>query len=269
MLALATCTPQSQQKFITSSELADAKDILSRVHGTLKDNYYDPKFQGIDIDARYKDYREKIENSQSLPAAHRVIAAYLAALDDSHTFFLPPPNSNRVTYGYRLQMIGDLCFITATRPETDAALKLHPGDQVSSLDGYSVNRKDFWQLKYALNVITPKSQSDFVLRDPVGNERHETVSAKIEPGQRVTWFSLSFTGGDRDTWHRRLDAEQWRQSQKSRSHEQEDVLFWKLPSFFTSEDDMGGMINRARKHRFLILDLRGNVGGTRQLLTFF
>jgi C-terminal processing protease CtpA/Prc len=266
--AVATCTAQAQQTSISSSELAQAQDILSRVHSTLKESYYDPAFHGIDIDARYKDYLEQIKNSQTLPAAHRTIAAYLSGLQDSHTYFMPPPNSNRVTYGYQLQMVGDSCFVAAVRPDTDAARKLHPGDQVISLDEYSVNRKDLWQLEYYLSVIAPRSKSEFVLRDPAGSERHETVATKIEPGQKMTWFSLSFTGGDRDTWHRRLDAEEQQRFAKSRSFEQDGVLFWKLPLFSTNEDDMSQMIDRARKHRSLILDLRGNTGGPEKALTF-
>ena len=65
-------------------------------------------------------------------------------------------------------MIGDQAYITEVRPESDAAQKLHPGDQVISLDGFGVNRKDLWQLEYFLNQLAPKPSSDFTLRDPSG-----------------------------------------------------------------------------------------------------
>lgn len=266
-ITLAACTAQAQQKSITSLELADAEDILSRLHKTLKEKYYDSTFHGIDIDVRYQDYLQHLKDSKTLPGAHHVIAGYLSGLEDSHTFFLPPPNSNRVTYGYRMQMVGDACFVTAVRPDTDAAQKLHPGDQIISLDAYTLNRKDLWQLEYYLNFVMPRPKSEFVLRSPSGTERRETVTAKIDPLKRMTWFSISARLHS-DFDRLLLEAEQQRQLAKSLWFEQDGVLFWKLPGFFTNEADMSKMIEKARKNKSLVLDLRGNAGGAEKALTF-
>ena len=132
--------------------------------GVLKHNYFDPSFHGIDIDERYKKYIEQLKNAKSIPDAYRVIEAYLAGLNDSHTIFIPPPNSNHVAYGFRLKMIGDQCFITDVRPASDAAKKLRPGDQVLSLDGYTLNRNDLWQLEYYLYRLPPRLTTAFTVR---------------------------------------------------------------------------------------------------------
>jgi carboxyl-terminal processing protease len=40
-----------------------------------------------------------------------------------------------------------------------------------------------------------------------------------------------------------------------------DVLVWRLSTFSTGDDEIREGLNRARRHRALILDLRGNAGG--------
>jgi hypothetical protein len=55
-----------------------------------------------------------------------------------------------------MQMVGDACYVTEVRPGSDAEQKIHPGDQIISLDGYAISRADLWQLDYYLNQIAPK-----------------------------------------------------------------------------------------------------------------
>ena len=47
---------------------------------------------------------------------------------------------NRSTFGYETEMVGDRCFVTRVRPGTDAASKLHIGDEVIALDHFNVKR---------------------------------------------------------------------------------------------------------------------------------
>lgn len=244
---------------ISSSERGMAEDMLSQVHDVLKHNYYDRSFHGIDIDARYKAYVERIKTAQSVPEAYRIIAAYLSGLDDSHTVFVPPPNANRVDYGYHIQVIGDSCFITEVRPGTDAAQKVHPGDQVLSLDGYVLNAKDFWQFEYYRNTIAPRKISEFTLRDPAGIVRRESVPARIQYGEQFAIFRYG---------NYRLAMEDMRQLLRSRTHREGSAFFWKLPAFVGNEGDIHKSISEARKYSALILDLRGNPGGAENILTY-
>jgi carboxyl-terminal processing protease len=243
---------------ISSFERGMAADMLSQVHNVLKHDYYDPSFHGVDIDARYRTYAEQMKTAQSLPGAYRMIAAYLSGLDDSHTVFVPPPNANRVDYGYRMQVIGNSCFITEVRPGTDAAQKLRPGDQVLSLDGYAVNPKDFRQFEYYLNALAPQKISEFTLRNSAGIVRQESVRAQVEYGEQFAIFRY----GDY-----RLAMEDMQQLLKSRTHREGSVLFWKLPAFVGNEGEIYDSISEARKHSALVLDLRGNPGGAENILT--
>jgi carboxyl-terminal processing protease len=257
IVALGQAQPQ-----ITSSEREYAEGMLSNIHRVLKEKYYDPSYHGIDPDGRYKTYREQLRNAKTIGAAYRVIEAYLSGLDDSHTIFVPPPNSKRVRYGFRLKMIGEQCFITDVRPDTDAAQKLHPGDQVVSLDGYALHRQDLWQLEYYLYRLPPRLTSDFTLRDISGGVRHESITAEFEAGNSLLDSTVSSIA------HARIENEYRRHMLRSRSAEEGDVLFWRLPSFSGDEGDISTMFAKARKHKALVLDLRGNGGGLESVVVF-
>ena len=139
-LALFPVLPLLSQQKMDSINRERAIDILRDAYENVKKHYYDPKYHGLDIDARYHEYDGKIRNANSLGQAFGIVAAYLDALKDSHTFFDPPPRPFHIDYGYRMQMYGDNCFITTVRPGTDAQSKVHPGDQVLTLNAYDVNR---------------------------------------------------------------------------------------------------------------------------------
>jgi C-terminal processing protease CtpA/Prc len=244
---------------ITARDREFAQLALSQVHQDLKKNYYDPTFHGVDIDDRYKKYLEQIGGANSIQSAYRLIEAYLVALNDSHTFFIPPPNSKRVAYGFQTEMIGDRCFITQVRPGSDAEQKLHPGDEVVSLNGYKLNRDDLWQLEYYLEYLPPRITTDFTLRDTSGQVRQETVKAEFQEGQALMPSSNA---------HFRMEFEKYQHANRSRSAEVGDVLLWKLASFNEGQGHLTHMLGEARKHRALILDLRQNSGGSVENLNF-
>jgi len=54
-----------------------------------------------------------------------------------------------------MQAIGDFnCFVTAVRPESDAARKgLKPGDQVVSINGITLTRQDLDYVEYSYRVF--------------------------------------------------------------------------------------------------------------------
>jgi carboxyl-terminal processing protease len=258
ILPLAYELGHAQQQ-ITSRDREYVEDMLLQVHSVLKRNYYDKLFHGIDIDARYQTCREQIKNAKTVAAAYSMIEAYLAGLNDSHTVFIPPPSSKRVTYGFRFQMVGDKCYITNVRPGTDAAQKLHPGDQVSTLDGYTFDRTNLWRLEYYLYRLPPRGTTEFTLRDVSGRVRQESVAAEFQQGSLFK---------DNSVGRRRLEMEERQHILRSRSAEEGDVFFWRLPAFSGDEGAISHMFAQARKRKALVLDLRGNRGGFEDDLMF-
>jgi C-terminal processing protease CtpA/Prc len=252
---------QNQQYKITDTQRAEAEAMLTNLRDAVKKNYYDPAYHGLDIDARFTTYEEKLIKAGTLGDALRTVAAFLSGMDDSHTYFIPPMQSHRPEYGYKMQIFGDACFITNVRPESDAAKKLHPGDQVMTLDGFGINRKDLWQLEYYVNRLVPKPASDFTLRDPSGTVRKEQVLTKYIEGTRLR---NPANGYERQSVEDEMDKE--RHSLRNRFVEREDVMIWKMPSFLYIDSVIDHLIGLAQKHKTLILDLRGNPGGALEVL---
>ena len=90
--------------------------MLRDLQDALQHHYYDPSYHGIDMEARFKAADTRLQSVNNLGAALTTIGETLDALNDSHTFFLPPSRNTHREYGYIEQMIGDRCFITAVRP---------------------------------------------------------------------------------------------------------------------------------------------------------
>jgi hypothetical protein len=106
LAALPSTTLLSQQK-MDSFNRDRSRSILHDAYDNVKKHYYDPQFHGLDLDARFHQYDEKISNASSISQSFGVIAAFLDGLNDSHTFFSPPARPYRVDYGYRIQMYGN------------------------------------------------------------------------------------------------------------------------------------------------------------------
>lgn len=254
LLALMIQQLLCAQASLTNSDIVLAEDMLRGVRDAVKKNYYDPKYHGVDLDARYKVYEEKIKKATNRGATFAEIAAYLSALHDSHTIFIPPPRLAAFHYGFRMAIIGEKAYVTAVRSGSDAAEKLHVGDEILGLNHYTVNRNDFSDLNYYLYALSPQTAVTFNLRDPSGRQREVSVETRIEGkgiggGEQRLWSEIN---NNRDVMEHSL---------RQRWVEQGDLLVWKMPEFSMDNSEVDHMMDKARKHGALILDLRGNSGG--------
>ena len=99
-----------------------------------------------------------------------------------------------------------------------------------------------------------------VVIKPDGREQQLDVMAKIKEGKRV--LNLTAQGGGNDIFD--LIREQ---ENEDRLHRHryiafgEDLFIWKMPAFDLEDHKVDDMVNKIRKHKALILDLRGNGGG--------
>ena len=136
-------------------------EMLRGAHEDVKKYYYDATLQGLDWDARYRQYTAQVGKARNLGEGFRIVAAFLGGLKDSHTYFSlrSAPTGTKPDIAWRWWEIH--CFITQIRPNTDAASKLHIGDQVVYIDGFNVNRDDFHDLRYYFTVLAPQASGQF------------------------------------------------------------------------------------------------------------
>lgn len=233
-----------------------AERILDEVADDVAKHYYDPKLHGVDWDAKLREAKDKIENATSRNLAFANIAAMLDSLNDSHTSFFPA-HSFSLDYGWRIQTIGERCFVTRVRPQTDAATKLHPGDEVLAINDYRPVRANVVRIGYVLNVLRPQSKIAVTVRSPAGQERQFEIVPKIFESQLI-----SPTLGDLRVYGE-IEHKYIRPQIISLNS---DALVAKIPIFAFDEAEVGKLISSAREHKSVVLDLRGNPGGSEESL---
>ncbi|HKY04023.1 MAG TPA: S41 family peptidase, partial [Blastocatellia bacterium] len=99
-----------------------------------------------------------------------------------------------------------------------------------------------------------------VLESPGAQPRTVEVNAKVTGGRPMRDLRGFNSGNDRADLVREweMEAEQHRH----RYYEVgDDTLIWKMPAFDITEEQVGDMMEKVRKRKSLILDMRGNAGG--------
>ena len=146
--------------------------MLKTVGDEVRKHYFDPRYKGVDLNAELDAARQRIAKVNSMNMALSNIAAALDPLDDSHTFFVPPQHAARYETGWLYQMVGNHCFITQVRPQSDAAAKgLKAGDELLSINGMPL---------IAITHGNCNICSGSCARNPVS-----TSSCRIQPGSSV------------------------------------------------------------------------------------
>jgi C-terminal processing protease CtpA/Prc len=190
-----------------------------------------------------------------------IVAAFLSGLKDSHTFFEPPMRGAWFDYGYHFKLVGNDCFIDRIRPGTDAQSKLHIGDQILTVNTFRVDRGDFQDFFYYFNILAPQASVQLNLRSPSGEERQIVVNSLVKPHQKI--LDMTNESDYTDLMHR---LQKTYLTMRSQTAEIGDITIWQLPQFNFDIDKIETMIGTARKHQTLILDLRGNPGGSTDTL---
>jgi carboxyl-terminal processing protease len=248
-----------------ANDLHRVRAILREGHDLVKKEYYDPSFHGVDLDARFAEYDEKLKAAPTMNAGLTLVAAFLDGLRDSHTFFQPPAHAYTLDYGYRLAVVGDDILVERVKPGTDARAKVRPGDRVISINGSGVGRESFMRMQYLLNVLQPQPTTRLVLRDPAGLERTVVVETTVTPGRSLR--DLSGSGASQELQDMELQQQASDHLIRHRHVERGGVMIWKMPIFASSNGEIDGLFAIARKQSALILDLRGNPGGYVDTLT--
>lgn len=247
----------AQEDKLQPGDRERGRTILSDVAGDIRSDYYDPTYHGVDLQARYKDTLARIDKATSFNQMLGLVAWFVDSLNDSHTYFIPPPRAYKFDYGWRVQMIGDQCYVTQVRPGSDAEKKgVKPGEMVASIMGVQPSRENLFKLQMVLNVLRPQPVIRLVLRSPEGAERTLDLQAAVKPTRHeLTNYS--------DWMDEVRSSERSMELYKRKSAEVgSGILVWKLHDFMMDEKAADIMVGKARDNKVLILDLRHNPGGS-------
>ena len=232
--------------------------MLKAVRDDIKKNYYDPGLRGIDIEAKTKEAEERIKQARSNAEVFGIIAQMMLDFNDSHTIFIPPQRMSRVEYGWKMQAFGDNTYVVAVKPKSDAeAQGIKPGDKVIKIDGIAPNRTNLWIYNYIYSTLAPRPMVRMEVQSPGGEPRSLEIKAKIKEGKKV--FDLTDTFDVNALLREQEDED--RMSQHKVVEVSKDIGIWRMPSFDLTQDGVDDAINKVKKHKTLILDLRRNGGG--------
>ncbi len=125
------------------------------------------------------------------------------------------------------------------------------------MSGFTVNRGDFHDIQYYFNILAPQTAVSFDLLSPTGEARHAFVNTRV-----VSRKLILDLNNPSDLWEFKHMGEKEDIAARSRIVELGDIAIWKLKEFNLDSDQIERALGIARKHKTLILDLRGNPGGT-------
>jgi len=193
------------------------------------------------------------------------VAAAMDVLNDSHTFFLPPPRPYIHTFGWQIGIVGDKCFVLAVRPGSDAEKKgVKPGDQLLTINSFTPGRNNLWKINFVFNLLRPQPGLVVSLVAPTGEHKDVEIAAMMQKTQKVK----DLTGSGIFDYIREIEDEL--HDNRMRWVESEDrITILKFPRFGYSESEVDSVMKKARNHQALIIDLRGNGGGSVETLRAF
>jgi len=228
----------------------ERQQIFDEVWRTVKEHYLYADFHGLDWDAIYDEYEPRIEAEQSRDEFYATMVEMVARLNDQHSRFLPPAaaQTENAIAGNREVTVGigvltkpraDEAFIQIVFPDSPAdRAGLAPRDRIIAVDGRPYHFDDGDLLGEAgstvrLTVVRPgEKPRDVVLT-------RQEVQNYIEP------------------YYRRFPG---------------DIGYVSIPTLWV--EDMDEQVNGALTDLEaegdlygVILDLRGNQGGWRSVLS--
>ena len=243
---------------LSSQDRDRALIMLKAARDDIKKNYFDPNFRGIDLEGRSKAAEEQIKQAKSNAEVFGIIAQLLLDFNDSHTLFLPPQRTSRIEYGWQMQTFGDDTYVIAVKPKSDAETQgIKPGDKVLRIDGIAPNRSNLWIYYYIYSTLSPRPVVKMEVQSPGEQPRMVEVKAKVKEGKKV--FDLT----DAIDIHSYLtdQEDESRLNQHKFVEINNEVGIWRMPAFDLDQDGVDSYINKVKKYKTLILDLRRNGGG--------
>lgn len=241
-------------------------EILKLVRKDVEKNYFDPGFGGVDMALEWKRAEAKMKEAQSTGHTFGIIAQSLSALNDSHTFFIPPSRVSTVRFPWRMALYGETCMVSGVRPGSDAEKQgLRAGDRLLAIEGFTPDRKNLWRMEYMFLTLQPRPALRLAVASPDGRTRELLVQTDVKTSKRI--IDLANDTGDYEQLLREEERQEEVNPHRTESFGK-DLLVYHMPDFYVETPALESVMKRASEHKNFILDLRGNGGGSVETLEY-
>jgi C-terminal processing protease CtpA/Prc len=223
--------------------------------------YYDPAFRGVDIEAARDSAQAEIKRADSDQERAHAIERYLMRFDDSHTFFVSPRRIRLSDFHLGLRFSGDAAFVVRVDEGSAAsAAGLRAGDEIVTFNGQPLTRASYYRVVTDFLATHPIKPLDLTVRAVDRSQSQVSLIADTTEIYRIKGAAF-----------RKLISQHRDSSKLATSHVQatiaDSVFLWRLPQFRHDDGGIDDVMKRVRKHSVLVLDLRGNGGGSIETLT--
>ena len=257
--ALIFFAPHVGAQQLTRIERSRGFTMLDVVREDIEKNYFDSIYGGIDLKAVFDSARARIEAADRLEQVVGAIAQATLSLNDSHTAFIPPRLVYGAEYGFDMRFVGDTCRILSVKPGSDAEAKgLHIGDALVAVGGVGLTRKNLWQFRYAVNAIQPRAGLTLSLQSAGGPLREVYVRAKVIERRRIVDPSSSFDLSELI----REGENAWEKDALRYIDVAHRIVLSRPNQFYGYSSWIDDLVDHARNREAMVIDLRGNHGGS-------
>ena len=221
------------------TEIAETRRVLEDAYNNVKLSYYDPKYHGLNLDSLHEAAKAELSAAVNTRRRYQALAHFLAAFGDPHTYFVVQSRLGLGHYHVGVHFYGDVPIITRVDPGSHAEQAgVRVGDQVIELAHASLTLANQQNVLIDLMADTPQ-ELPLQLRSVDGALKDVTLL--LDPAAKdsvAVQRSHAYAAiGDR-------------------------AFVWRLPQFYDVDKGFGDVARRARSRHSVIIDLRGNPGGS-------
>ncbi len=239
-----------------------ARGVAEGVAKVLEKKFYDPQMKGVDWKKALDDAEAKISAANDVGAMYGAIDEMVLKLDDSHTRFFPPWQTKRPKFEFEMKPYGEIVRVYQVKDKGPAARGgLKVGDTVIGIDGIRADRKSYLHTLTYYRLIQPAAVMVLdLLRD--GKQERISIPADIQTrfGVQMSYDVSRFFDAVRE-------AESFEEEHKFEYAMRDGIGYVKIPNF--EIDTAEQTLWKVKDSRALIVDLRGNLGGTTGVLERF
>jgi len=257
LLAVSVSAPPAPAQPNIEFERSRMRSMLNIISREVEKNFYDPALKGRDWAALTEQARKRIDEASTVGDMFTAIYTMVNQLDDSHTVFIPPMRSARVLFGFEAKPFKDEIRVYEVRKGSAAEKAgLKVGDRIHLINGFRAERNSFDIMMIYLRALRPVVAMEMVVSRADESPRTIRVDGQVKQGAVVrdltnidTIYELIREAESEKVYfyHNRFDGE---------------IGYLQLPYFSADYNFMYGLLKRVDKSKAVIVDLRGNPGGS-------